>query len=106
LLEASWEFGLEVNTEKTEYMVLSRHQNAGQSHTLLIKNKSFKNLAKFKYLRKTVSHQDCIHEEIKEQNTFGECLLPFCSESFSSRPLPKNLILPVVLYGCEIFLSL
>jgi hypothetical protein len=31
LLEANREVGLEVNTEKTEYMVVSCHQNAGQN---------------------------------------------------------------------------
>jgi len=36
LLQASMEVGLEVNTEKTEYMVMSRHQNVGQNHDLLI----------------------------------------------------------------------
>jgi hypothetical protein len=28
----SMEVGLEVNAEKTKYMLLSRHQNAGQNH--------------------------------------------------------------------------
>jgi hypothetical protein len=32
LIDASKEDGLEVNTEKTKYMLLSRHQNAGQSY--------------------------------------------------------------------------
>jgi hypothetical protein len=30
LIDASKELGLEVNTEKTKYKLLSRHQNAGQ----------------------------------------------------------------------------
>jgi hypothetical protein len=30
LIDASKEVDLEVNTEKTKYMLLSRHQNAGQ----------------------------------------------------------------------------
>jgi hypothetical protein len=29
LIDASKEVGLEVNTKKTKYMLLSRHQNAG-----------------------------------------------------------------------------
>jgi general stress protein 26 len=32
LIDASKEVGLEVNTEKTKYMLLSHHQNAGQNH--------------------------------------------------------------------------
>jgi hypothetical protein len=36
LLEASREVCLEESTEKTKYMVVSHHQNAGQNHNLLI----------------------------------------------------------------------
>jgi hypothetical protein len=32
VIDASKEVGLEVNTEKTKYMLLSHHQNAGQNH--------------------------------------------------------------------------
>jgi hypothetical protein len=42
--------GLEVNTEKTKYVVMSCHQNAGQNHHFLTANKSLKNVTKFKYL--------------------------------------------------------
>jgi hypothetical protein len=34
LIDASKEVGLEVNTEKTKYMLLSRHKNAGQNHDI------------------------------------------------------------------------
>jgi hypothetical protein len=34
LIDASKEVGLEVNTEKTEYMLLSRRQNAGQNYDI------------------------------------------------------------------------
>jgi hypothetical protein len=34
LIDAINEAGLEVNTEKTKYMLLSRHQNAGQSYDI------------------------------------------------------------------------
>jgi hypothetical protein len=44
LLEGTREVGLEVNTEKTKYMVMSHHQNVGQNHNLLIGNKSFENV--------------------------------------------------------------
>jgi hypothetical protein len=34
LIDASKEVGLEVNTEKAKYQLLSRHQDAGQNMTL------------------------------------------------------------------------
>jgi hypothetical protein len=36
LLGANREIGLEVNMEKTKCMVVSCHQNAGQSHSLVM----------------------------------------------------------------------
>jgi hypothetical protein len=38
LVDAGKEVGLEVNTEKTKYMLLSRHQNVGQNHDMKIGN--------------------------------------------------------------------
>jgi hypothetical protein len=71
--------GLEVNTEKTKYMILSRHINAGQNHDLLIVNKYFETVANFKCIAKL----SYIHEEIKSiQNKFVEYLLSLCSEHF------------------------
>jgi hypothetical protein len=65
LLQASREDGLQVNTGKTKYVVMSRHQNVGQNHNLLAAIKSLENVAKFKYFGKWVTRQDRIHEEIK-----------------------------------------
>jgi hypothetical protein len=65
LLEASREVGLEVNTDKTKYMVMCRCQNTGKNHNLMIVSKCFENVAKFKYLRTAVTNQTCIHEELR-----------------------------------------
>jgi hypothetical protein len=35
---------LEVNIKKTEYMLLSRHQNAGQNHNIEATNKAVGNV--------------------------------------------------------------
>jgi hypothetical protein len=48
LLDASKELGLEVNSEKTKYMFMSRHQTAGQSNYIRVANKSFEKVSKFK----------------------------------------------------------
>jgi hypothetical protein len=42
LLVYSKENGLEVNADKTKYMVMSRDQNAGRSHSTKIDNSSLK----------------------------------------------------------------
>jgi hypothetical protein len=54
LIDASKEVGLEINTEKTKYVLLYRHQNAGINHDIKIVNRCFKIVAQFKYLRTTV----------------------------------------------------
>jgi hypothetical protein len=43
------EVGLEINVEKTKYMLLSRHQNVGQNRGIKIANTSFENVSQFKY---------------------------------------------------------
>jgi hypothetical protein len=48
LLDASKETGLEVNSEITKYMSMSRHQTAEQSNYIMVANKSFEKVAKFK----------------------------------------------------------
>jgi hypothetical protein len=54
LLDASKEVGLEVNPEKTECMLMSC-QRIGQKHSIKIANRSFKDVAKFKYLGMTLT---------------------------------------------------
>jgi hypothetical protein len=49
LLDASKEFGLEVNQEKTKYMLMSRSQKTGQKCNIKIEKRSFEGVAKFKY---------------------------------------------------------
>jgi hypothetical protein len=44
LVVASEEIGLEVNADKTKYMVMSQDRNAGRSHNIKIYNSSFESL--------------------------------------------------------------
>jgi hypothetical protein len=62
LIDVSREVGLEENTEKTKYMLLSRHQSAWQSNDIKIANKSFESVAKFRYLGTTITNQNLIQE--------------------------------------------
>jgi hypothetical protein len=50
LLEASRDIGLEINAEKTKYMIMSRNSNSGQNQNIRIANESFENVAKLKFL--------------------------------------------------------
>jgi hypothetical protein len=54
-----------VGSEETKCMLLSRHQNAGQSYDIKIANRCFENVAKFRYLGTTITNQNLIQEEIK-----------------------------------------
>jgi hypothetical protein len=56
LTDASKEVSPEVNTEKTKYMLLSRHQKAGQNHDIKIANRCFENVTKLRYLG-TITNQ-------------------------------------------------
>jgi hypothetical protein len=48
LLQGSEDIGLEINSEKTKYMIMSRHLNSGQNQNKRMANESFENVAKFK----------------------------------------------------------
>jgi hypothetical protein len=47
LLEAGLKLGVEVNIEKTKYMIISHHQNTEQNHSLLIADRPFEKVKIF-----------------------------------------------------------
>jgi hypothetical protein len=65
LIDASKEVDLEINIEKTKYMLLSHHQNAGRNRDIKIANRSFENVSQLKYFGATVTNQNVIQEEIE-----------------------------------------
>jgi hypothetical protein len=90
LLQTGREVGLEVNKEETRHMVVSRHQNLGQNYNLLTANKSFENVTKFKYLGKTVSHQNCNQEVIKIRLNSGKACYHYVQNLTSSGVILKT----------------
>jgi hypothetical protein len=50
LVVATKEIGLEVNADKTKYMVMSRERNAGRDDSVKIDNSSIEKVEMFKYL--------------------------------------------------------
>jgi hypothetical protein len=89
LVLASKETGLEVNGEKTKYMVMSRDQNVGQNINIQIGNKSFETVQEFKYLG-TTTDQNSIHEEIKTRLNSGNACYHYVLNPMSSILLSKN----------------
>jgi hypothetical protein len=89
LLNASKEVGLVVNEEEPKYIFMSRHQTTEQTHYIKVANKSFENVAKFKYFRTTVTNQNSIHEEIKRRIHLGNACYHAVRNLLSSGLLSK-----------------
>jgi hypothetical protein len=90
LIDASKEVVLEGNAEKTNYMFLSRHQNAGQNHDIKVGDRSFENVAQFKYMGTIVTNQNLIREEIKRRLNLGNACYHSVQNLLSSPLLSKN----------------
>ena len=109
LVVVTKESGIEVSADKTEYMIMSRDQNAGRSHTMKTDNSSIERVEEFKYLGTTLTNKNSIQEEIKSRLKLENACYYLVQNLLSSSLLPKKLkikiyrttILPFVLYGCE-----
>jgi hypothetical protein len=115
-ISANWahstkEVGLEVNVEKTKYMLVFGDKNAEQNRDIKIRNWSFENVSLFRYLVTKVTNQNLIQEEIKRRLNSNNACYHSAQNLLSSRLLSKNIkvriskiiILPVVLYGCKMW---
>jgi polyribonucleotide nucleotidyltransferase len=91
LIDASKEVSLEVNREKTKYILLSRHQNTVQNYDMKIANRFFENVAQFRYLRTRVTNQNSIQEEIKRRLNSGNACYRSVQNILSSHLLSKNI---------------
>jgi hypothetical protein len=85
LLEASMDIGLEINAEKTQYMIMSRYQNSGQNQNIRIANEPFEKVTTFKCLGTTLTNQNDIHDEIKSRLNSGNACYYSLQNLLSSR---------------------
>jgi hypothetical protein len=91
LIDASEEVCLEINIEKTKYMLLSSHQNVGRKRNIKIANRSFGNVSQFRYFGTTVTNKNFIQEEIKRRLNSGNACYHSGQNLLSFRLLSKNL---------------
>jgi len=65
LVVATKETRLEINADKSKYMIMSRDQNAGRSHCMKNDNSSIERVEEFKYLGTTLTNQIPIQEILR-----------------------------------------
>lgn len=70
-------------------MFMCCHQTAGQNSYIKVANKSFANVAKFKYLGIMVTNQNRINEKIKADQFQGILAKNTVQNLLSSHLLPK-----------------
>jgi hypothetical protein len=99
----------DVTADKLKYIIMFPEQNAGRSHNIKADSSPFQRVVDFKYIGNKLNISKFYSGSNLGHSEFMECLLSFGAESISSRLLCKylkmkihrNIILPVVLYGCE-----
>jgi len=109
LVVASTEIGLEVNADKTKYMVMSRDKNTGRSHNINIDKSYFEREEEFKYFGTTLTNRNSTEEKINSRLKSGNACYLSLQNLLSSSLLSKNLKIKIYrnihfpgdLYGCE-----
>jgi len=100
---ASKEIGLEINADKTKYMVMSREQNARRSHNRKFDSMSFERVEEFKYLGTTLTIKNSIQEEIRNRLKPGNACYHSVQNLLYSSFLSKNLKIKIyrtIIFAC------
>jgi hypothetical protein len=79
---------LGVNVDKSKYMLVSCHQNAGQNHNINIRNAFCANEAELKHLKITVTKEIAFTDKLGILKS-GKCLVPIRSEFLPSYMVPN-----------------
>ena len=85
------EVGVDVNTEETKCMVMSRDQNTGQKYKIKRGIESLVRVEQFRYLRTTVTNQNSIHDEINSRLKSEDASCYSVQNLLSSSLLSKNI---------------
>jgi len=91
LIMAGKEIGLEVNADKSKYMVMFPDQNAEGSHSVRNDNRIFERVEEFKYLGTTITNQNSIQEKIKSRLKSRNAYYYSVKNLLSCSLLSKNL---------------
>ena len=78
-------------SDRTKYMVMSRDQNAGRSHSMKMDNSSFERAEELKYSGTNLTNQNSIQEQIKNRLKSGNACCHSVQNILSSRLLSKNI---------------
>jgi hypothetical protein len=63
--EVIWVSGLEINADRTKYMVMARDQNAGRSRCMKIDNSSMESVEEFTYLGTTLTIKILFRQKLR-----------------------------------------
>jgi hypothetical protein len=72
-------------------MFMSHSQKTGEKHNMMIGNRSFEDVANFKYLGTTLTDKNHMHEEIKSRLNLGNACSHLVQSLLSSCLLSRNL---------------
>ena len=90
LIMESKKIGLEVNVDKSKYMVIYGDQNAGRIYNIKTDNISIGKVEEFKYLGTNLTNQYSVQEEIKSRLISGNVCYYLVQNLLSSSLLFEN----------------
>ena len=85
LLDKTKELGLQINVEKTKYMVTDRIQNTHNNGNLIVCDKIFERASNFKYLGSILNQTNEIREELKRIINLGNACFYIRLRNYSVR---------------------
>jgi hypothetical protein len=80
-------------------MLLSHHQNAGQTHDTMMANRCFGYVAQFKYSGTTETNQNLIQEKIKRRLNLGDACYHSAQNLLPSCLLSKNIKIRIYIHN-------